>query len=148
MPGTFSNLSFQIVFSTKDRIPVMKKSVRKVLFPYIGGVFKGLGGVVMTIGGMPDHLHVIVRLPTDLPVADAVRTIKSNSSKWMNEQSREMKFGWQRGYSAFSVSRSAVPRVVHFVRNQEKHHRHHSFEDELRALLTKHEIGFDNRFLC
>ena len=143
MSDTFSNLSVHVVFSTKDRIPLITRRVRKRVFPYIGGVIKGLGGTVIAIGGMPDHAHLVARLPTNMCVADFVRKIKANSSKWMNEHSTSVKFGWQRGYGAFSVSQSVVSSVAQYVRNQERHHRLRSFEDELKMLLNRHGIDFD-----
>ena len=108
----------------------------------------GMAGTIITVGGIPDHVHLVVRLPTSLSVADVVRTVKANSSKWMNERFATMKFGWQRGYGAFSVSHSALPAVVNYVRNQERHHRGLSFEEELTILLTKHGIDFDTRHLA
>ena len=147
MSDTFSNLSVHVVFSTKDRIPLITRRVRKRVFPYIGGVIKGLGGKVIAIGGMPDHAHLVARLPTNMCVADFVRKIKANSSKWMNERATDMKFGWQRGYGAFSISQSVVSSVAQYVRNQERHHRSRSFEEELMMLLTRHGIGFDERNL-
>ena len=147
MSDTFSNLSVHVVFSTKDRIPLITRRVRKRVFPYIGGVIKGLGGTVIAIGGMPDHAHRVARLPTNMCVADFVRKIKANSSKWMNERATDMKFGWQRGYGAFSISQSVVSSVAQYVRNQERHHRSRSFEEELMMLLTRHGIGFDERNL-
>ena len=81
MSDAFSNLSIHLVFSTKDRIPLMTKHVRKKLFPYIGGIVKGLGGTVIAVGGMPDHVHVLARVPPKSSVSDVVRTIKANSSK-------------------------------------------------------------------
>jgi putative transposase len=148
MSDTFSNLSVHVVFSTKDRIPLMTRRVRKRIFPYIGGVIKGLGGTVIAIGGTPDHAHLVSRLPTNMCVADFVRKVKSNSSKWMNERATNVKFGWQRGYGAFSVSQSVVSSVAQYVRNQERHHRVRSFEDELKILLTRHGLDFDERYLC
>jgi len=109
MAGTFSNLSVHLVFSTKERLPLMTMPIRDKLFPYMGGIVNGLGGTIITVGGMPDHVHLVARLPTSLSVADVVRTVKTNSSKWMNEEFTTMKFGWQRGYGAFSVSHSALP---------------------------------------
>ena len=102
----------------------------------------------ITIGGMPDHVHLLTRVPTNLTVADAVRAVKANSSKWINERVSNMKFGWQRGYGAFSVSHSDMPRVIDYIRNQYRHHRVRSFKEELELLLTRHEIDFDRRHLC
>ena len=147
MPATFSSLTVHVVFSTKDRIPMMKKRVREVLFPYVGGVVKGTGGVVIAVGGTADHVHIVARVPAKVAIADFVRTLKANSSKWMNERATTMKFGWQRGYGAFSVSQSAVTTVARYVRNQERHHRHRTFEAELRLLLRKHGVGFAERYL-
>jgi len=148
MPGTFSNLSVHVVFSTKDRLPLMTMPIRDELFPYIGGIVRGLGGTIITVGGMPDHVHLVARLPTTVSVADVARIVKANSSKRMNEKFTTMKFGWQRGYGAFSVSHSALPAVVNYVRDQERHHRGLSFEEELTILLTNHEIDFDRRHLA
>ena len=148
MPGTFSNLSVHVVFSTKDRLPLMTMPIRDELFPYIGGIVRGLGGTIITVGGMPDHVHLVARLPTTVSVADVARIVKANSSKRMNEKFTTMKFGWQRGYGAFSVSHSALPAVVNYVRDQERHHRGLSFEEELTILLTKHGIDFDMRHLA
>ena len=148
MSGTFSNLSVHVVFSTKDRLPLMTTPIRDTLFPYMGGIVNGLGGTILTGGGMPDHVHLVARLPTTVSVADVARTVKANSSKWMNEKFTTMKFGWQRGYGAFSVSQSALPAVVNYVRNQERHHRRRTFREELTILLTKHGIDFDTRHLA
>ena len=148
MSGTFSNLSVHVVFSTKDRLPLMTMPIRNKLFPYMGGIVRGLGGTIITVGGMPDHVHLVARLPTTVSVADVARIVKANSSKRMNEKFTTMKFGWQRGYGAFSVSHSALPAVVNYVRDQERHHRGLSFEEELTILLTKHGIDFDTRHLA
>jgi REP element-mobilizing transposase RayT len=145
MSDAFSNLSIHLVFSTKDRIPLMTVGVRNQLFPYIGGIVKGFGGTIIAVGGMPDHVHVLARVPPKSCVSDVVRTIKANSSKKMNEKATAMKFGWQRGYGAFSVSQSAVSSVAQYVRDQERHHRHRSFEEELKMLLTRHGIDVDER---
>ena len=148
MSGTFSNLSVHLVFSTKDRLPLMTMPIRDELFPYIGGIVRGLGGTIITVGGMPDHVHLVARLPTTVSVADVARIVKANSSKRMNEKFTTMKFGWQRGYGAFSVSHSALPAVVNYVRDQERHHRHRSFREELMVLLAKNGIDYDERHLC
>ena len=147
MSDTYSNLSVHLVFSTKDRMPLLTRDVRDHVFPYIGGIVKRQGGTIIAVGGMPDHVHIVVRLPANVCVADFVRVVKSNSSKKTNEHVTGMKFGWQRGYGAFSVSQSALSAVVQYIRNQDQHHRHRSFQDELKILLTKHGIDYDERFL-
>ncbi len=147
MSDTFSSLTYHFVFSTKDRLPLMTRDVCEKLFPYIGGIVRNLGGTVVAVGGMPDHLHLVSTLPTSIAIADAIRTIKANASKWINEHFTTSKFGWQRGYGAFSISRSMVPIVVEYVRNQARHHRDRSFEDELRVLLRVHGIDFDSKHL-
>ena len=147
MSDTYSNLSVHLVFSTKDRMPLLTRDVRDHVFPYIGGIVKRRGGTIIAVGGMSDHVHIVARLPANVCVADFVRVVKSNSSKKTNEHVTGMKFGWQRGYGAFSVSQSTLSAVVQYVRNQEQHHRHRSFQDELKILLTKHGIDHDERFL-
>jgi REP element-mobilizing transposase RayT len=147
MGDTFSNLVVHLVFSTKSRLPLLTKTVREDLYPYMGGIVRGVGGVTIAIGGTTDHIHILARIPTKVSVADFARAVKGNSSKWMNERFTNMRFGWQRGYGAFSVSRSAISRVVEYVRDQEQHHRHRSFLDELKMLLKKHEISYDERYL-
>jgi len=122
--------------------------IRDKLFPYMGGIVRGLGGTIITVGGMPDHIHLVARLATTVSVADVARAVNANSSKWMNEKFTTMKFGWQRGYGAFSISHSALPAVVNYVRNQERHHRHRSFREELMDLLAKNGIDYDERHLC
>ncbi len=125
----------------------MTRDVREQVFPYIGGIVKRQGGTTVAVGGMPDHVHIVARLPTNVCVADFVRTVKANSSKKTNEQATGMKFGWQRGYGAFSVSQSVLSAVAQYVRNQQQQHRHRSFNDELKMLLSKHGIDYDERFL-
>ena len=147
MPGTFSCLTFHVVFSTTNRLPLITRDIREGIYPYIGGIVRGIGGVALGVGGMPDHIHLVARLPPSLPIADAMRTIKANSSKWMNENHQFSKFGWQKGYGAFSVSQSMVATVVEYVGNQEQHHRTSSFSEELAVLLRRHEVEFDLKYL-
>ncbi len=144
MPDTISNPSIHIVFSTQGRLPLIGKAIRPELFAYLGGIVKATGGAVITVGGTADHVHLVVRLPARAPVADIVRVVKANSSKWMNGRIKISKFGWQRGYGAFSVSQSALPLVIEYVRKQERHHQNRSFEVELAILMAKHEIEVNN----
>jgi len=138
MPGTYTSLLYHLVFSTKDRIPLIEAGFREELYSYLGGIIRGEGGVLMEIGGMSDHLHLLVRLKPSIALADLLRCTKANSSKWVNEEKRRMrKFGWQDGYAAFTVSKSQVSRVTRYIANQQTHHAKTDFKQELRGLLDK-----------
>ncbi len=115
---------------------------------YIAGIVRSKGGILLDIGGMPDHVHLITKFKADRSVAEMVRLIKSNSSKWVNERDgRSVRFEWQSGYGAFSVSQSQLEALRHYVRNQEEHHRTRSFQDEFREFLDRHGIEYDERYL-
>jgi REP element-mobilizing transposase RayT len=112
------------------------------------GIVRGEGGTLFAIGGNADHVHMLLKHPAALSVAELLRLVKSNSSKWANEQpSTRRLFGWQRGYAAFSVSQSLVGRVGDYIERQESHHRKVSFQEELIALLKKHGVEYDERYI-
>jgi REP element-mobilizing transposase RayT len=148
MASTFTNLLYHIVFSTKDRMPSIHKALRERLYEYIGGIIRGERGILLEIGGVPDHVHLLVKLKSDMATAEIVRLIKSNSSKWLNESNSPTgRFEWQTGYGAFSVSESQAAKVRQYIRTQESHHAKVSFRDELIGLLKKHGIEYDERYL-
>lgn len=148
MASTFTNLLCHIVFTTKDRLPRINEGIRERLYEYIGGIIRKEGGVLLEIGGVADHVHLLVKLKTDTPIATIIRLIKSRSSKWLNEQpDSEERFEWQAGYGAFSVSESQVARVRRYIQEQENHHKKVSFKDELIVLLQRHRIDYDERYL-
>ena len=147
MAHTYSSLFFHVVWSTKDRMPIIKPLFRKRLFDYMGAIIKNDKGFLISIGGMPDHVHLLIKVSTQCSISDLIRKVKANSSKFINQIYPEVKFGWQSGYGAFSVSSSRINMVQNYILNQEDHHKVHSFEDEFRKLLEKHDIKYDNRFL-
>jgi len=148
MASTLTNLLYHIVFSTKNREPIITAPIRENLYRYIGGIIRGEGGVLLEIGGMPDHVHLVVRFKSEPSVATMIKIIKSKSSKWLNEQpKRPGRFEWQRGYAAFTVSVSQLPNVRAYVRNQEQHHRRKTFQEELRALLDRHGVAYEEQYL-
>jgi REP element-mobilizing transposase RayT len=148
MAGTYTNLLYHLVFSTKDRIPMIGQRLQEDLHAYMGGIIRGEGGHLLEIGGMPDHVHLLTKFKPTKSVSEMLNRIKAKSSKWVNARDRRMrKFGWQDGYAAFSVSESAVPSVRRYIQNQEHHHRRQSFQDEFRALLNKHDIEYDEHYL-
>jgi REP element-mobilizing transposase RayT len=148
MSSTLTNLLYHVVFSTKNREPIITAPIRADLISYMGGIVRGEGGVLLEIGGMPDHVHLVVRFKAEPSVATMVKIVKSKSSKWLNEQpKRPGRFEWQRGYAAFTISVSQLESVRTYVRNQEQHHRRKTFQEELRLLLEKHGVEYDERYL-
>jgi putative transposase len=148
MADTFTNLLYHLVFSTKDRRPLITDDFRERLYEYIGGITRSEGGCLLEIGGVPDHVHILARFKSDLSVAEMVKRIKAKSSKWLNEQpGRSDRFQWQAGYGAFSVSESRAPAVRTYIQRQPEHHARVSLRDELASLLEKNGIEFDERYL-
>jgi REP element-mobilizing transposase RayT len=140
MPDTLTNLLYHAVFATHERAPLIGEKLRPRLHAYIGGIVRSTGGVALEVGGTSDHAHLLARLPPGLSVSDAMRTLKSNSSRWMNQQLGSGTFRWQTGYAAFSVSESQVARVRTYIRRQDEHHRRWSLEKEMEALFAANEI--------
>jgi putative transposase len=145
MSHSYAQNVVHIVFSTKERRPVFGPELRAQMWAYMAGICKNESMFVHAIGGVADHVHLLVRIPATLALAKAVATIKANSSRWAVEQGH--RFAWQQGYGAFSVSASVVPTVVRYIRNQEAHHRKMNFEAEFVALLKKHGVEFDPKFV-
>jgi putative transposase len=148
MARTFSNLLYHIIFTTKNRVPLIHDDLREPLYEYIGGIIRGEGGTLLEIGGVSDHIHLLARFKTDIAVSTMLQKIKGKSSKWVNDlPDRREFFDWQDGYAAFSVSESVVERIRKYIRNQEEHHKRVPFKDELIALLKKNKIAYDERYL-
>jgi putative transposase len=148
MVSTYTNLLYHIIFSTKERRPFINPKLRVELHPSIGGIIRDLKGEPIEIGGVEGHIHILAKLPATLALSDALREIKSNSSKWAGERPDLVRtFLWQTGYAAFTVSKSQVVVVRKYIRNQELHHRRKSFKQELVSLLKKNDIDYDERYL-
>ena len=148
MAGAYCNLLYHVLFSTKGCRPLIESAMKPRLHDYIGGIVRGEDGDLLEINSVADHVHVAARLHPTRAVADVVRLIKSNSSKWANEEFRSgPKFAWEVGYAAFTVSQSQVPRLLAYIQGQEEHHRKHDFRRELVALLRRNGIAFEERYL-
>ena len=143
---SFTNLLCHVVFSTKDRRPAITPDLREPLYQYAGGIIRGEGGVQLEIGGVEDHLHILLKLRPDQSLSDLMRQLKTNSSGWAGEQTSAWP-GWQDQYAGFSVSESQVGAVRHYIATQQEHHRKMSFRDELIGLLRKHNIEFEERYI-
>jgi putative transposase len=146
MGSTFYSLHYHVVFSTKERRPLIRSDWRASLHQYLGGTVRGLGGVAETIGGVEDHVHLLLSLKTTDAPAAIIREFKKASSVWAAE-THEKLFSWQEGYSIFTVSWTHVPVVRRYIANQEVHHRKKSFVDELKRLLEKNGVNYDPQYL-
>ena len=146
MSHTYTNLLSHVVFSTKDRRPFIDAEIKPRLLGYINGIVNEGGGKVLSLNSMPDHLHLLCESPPTLSMSDAMRIVKTNSTRWVHEELRKP-FGWQTGYAAFSVSRSNVTAVANYIEAQEAHHRKRTFEEEFVELLIKHGVDYDSRFV-
>lgn len=140
-------LNYHFIFSTKDRAPTITSELRLRLHAYLGGIIRSFDGVSLCVGGICDHVHIACSLSQNKAIADVIREIKTNSSKWVHREFGLKDFAWQTGYSAFTVSKSGLPNLRKYIENQEEHHKKISFVDELLALLTKHEIDYDEKYL-
>lgn len=147
MSRTFTNLLTHIIFSTKDREPLVVPEVKAELYAYLGGLTRELKGKAYGINGTADHVHVLVALPPVVSISEAMRFIKSNSSGWIHDKWPRRAFAWQLGYGAFSVSKSNVPGVLKYIANQEAHHRRSTFKEEFVDFLRRHEIDYDERYI-
>jgi putative transposase len=145
MAHAFSRNHIHLIFSTKERRNTIAKEWQQRLWAYLGGICENHEMIALAVGGTQNHVHILFHLPTKIALAKAVVLLKANSSKWMGEQG--IKFSWQEGYGAFSVSASNLDQVTRYIQNQEAHHRKTSSEDEFRALLRKHDVEYDPQYL-
>jgi putative transposase len=149
VPQSLSNLLVHIIFSTKDREPLLRDpAILADMHRYLGGLVAQQGGKCLTAGGVADHVHLLVVLPRTMPASDLVRELKRGSSLWAKRKDISLKhFAWQTGYGAFSVGQGEVEVVRNYILKQEEHHRKKTFEEEYLAFLHKYGIGFDERYL-
>jgi len=130
-----------VVFSTKNREPFIESEIEELIYNYISGIGRNLGIPILKIGGMSDHIHILLMLPSTISLSSAIHRIKGSSSRWINKQFfNENEFKWQGGYSAFSVSVSNLDKVKQYIEHQKIHHQYYSFEEEHRGFLRRHNI--------
>lgn len=147
MPSTHTSLHYHLIFSTKDRLPLIRAEIRERVHAYLGGVIRGIGGTPLEVGGIADHVHLLIGLKPTHVLADVMRVLKGDSSKWIHSELGVRDFAWQEGYGAFTVSKSSIVSVRDYVRNQEEHHRKRTFHEEYLDFLEKMEIEYDERYL-
>ena len=139
MSHSFTHLVYHIVYATKDRRPCIDEAIQPELYAVLGNLVRDQGGVPFAVNGMPEHVHVLARLPASRALSDVVRAIKARSSSWLSISVSD--FVWQTGYGAFTVSKSCEETVRHYIENQKQHHADRTYLDEFRVLLKAH--GYD-----
>ncbi len=148
MPQSFTYLHYHLIFSTKSRLPTITADLQPRLYDYLGGILRSEKSILLAAGGMPDHVHFLCSLSKELAVAEALRLLKANSSKWIHETfPHHRAFAWQAGYGAFAVSYSHLDLVKRYIAGQAEHHRRLTFQEEFVAFLRKHYLEFDEQYL-
>lgn len=147
MANTFASLTFHLIWSTKNREPFITSEVRERLYAYIGGIVKREKGKLICIGGIEDHVHLLISLHPNVAISILMREIKSKSSSFMKGILKQNAFGWQDGYGVFSVSTSAIEKVIHYINNQKEHHRTLTFREEFALFLKRHQIEYEEKYL-
>ena len=146
MASSLVKTNVHIIFHIKSNSVPMRTSDLTRIFSYIGGILKNMGSIPIVVGGMPDHIHILSSLPSNMSISDMVRIIKTESSKWIKTLDDYYEcFSWQNGYGAFSVSPSILERTENYIRNQVEHHKSHTFIDEYKTLLSAYGISYDER---
>ena len=148
MPQSLARLNIHLIFSTKNREPLIGDGVRESLHAYMATVLKNMGCPAVLINSVQDHVHLLFDLSRSVSVSQVVEEIKTSSSKWIKKQGSEFEyFAWQAGYGAFAVSESNVQTVREYIANQTEHHRHKTFQEEYRLFLERHCVMFDERYV-
>ena len=148
MPQSLSQVILHLIFSSKNREPWLDADVRPRMHAYLATICRDLDAEAFRVGGVADHVHLVVTLPRTLSQSALVEEIKKLSSKWIKGLDPKCRqFYWQRGYGAFSLGRSQLDAVVKYISEQEEHHRRVSFQDEFRRVLTKYGVPLDERYV-
>tara|TARA_R110001592_G_scaffold82187_1_gene243573 strand:- start:7804 stop:8265 length:462 start_codon:yes stop_codon:yes gene_type:complete len=148
MANTYTQIHIQTVFAVQNRQSLINKEWKDELYKYITGIIQNHNHKVLQINGMPDHIHILFGMRPTQSLSDLMKQVKQDSSKWINKKGFvNGKFSWQAGYGAFSYSKSEISNVMHYIKNQEVHHKSVSFQDEYLQLLNEFNIEFDERFI-
>ena len=146
MSHTYVSGLIHCVFSTKLRRNLIKPELQSDLWSFLGGIARKNGCKALIVGGTENHVHILLSLPADMPLAKAMQLIKGASSRWMNE-THTKNFAWQEGYGAFTVGISQKGDTIAYIQSQPEHHRKRSFEEEFIAFVKKHDVEYDPRYV-
>jgi putative transposase len=148
MANTYTSLYYHFTFSTKNREPWIVPTNEARVWAYIGGIARQHKMTALQVGGIEDHIHALVMAPATLAPSQIAQYLKGDSSKWFHEEFPRMRgFEWQDGYGGFTVSKSQVPEIIEYIKNQPQHHRKRTFQEEYLELLKKHGVDYDERYL-
>jgi REP-associated tyrosine transposase len=148
VPQSYTNLQYHLIFSTRDRVPAITTPMRPRLYEYLGGILREEHGVLVAAGGTAAHVHLLAGIAKTQSVADALRAIKANSSRWIHDTFPGMgQFGWQTGYGAFTIGHSGISNVKEYIDRQEEHHQTVTFQEEFLEFLRRYGVPYDERYL-
>ena len=145
---SFTSSLHHCVFATKERETWLTRELRERLWPYLGGIARKNGMRALAIGGVTDHLHILLSLPATMSISKAMQLVKGHSSKWIHERFPALQqFAWQKGYGAFSIGVSGIDETRAYIRDQEEHHRTRTYREEVIMFLERHGLPFDETML-
>ncbi|MDR1876723.1 MAG: IS200/IS605 family transposase [Flavobacteriaceae bacterium] len=148
MANTYTQIHIHTVFAVQNRISLIDKSWKDRLYQYIVAIIQNQGHKVLSIGGMPDHIHILFGFRPTQSLSELMQKVKRDSSEWINKEKMVMgKFSWQKGYGAFSYSKSQITQVVNYIERQEEHHQRLSFIEEYKKILTDFGLEYDERYV-
>src|SRR5688572_11326458 len=148
MPQSLASILVHLIFSTKNRQPMIEPVIESELHPYLATVFRGLDSPALTMNNTADHIHILFRLGRKISLAKVVEEVKSSSSKWIKTKGPQYKlFYWQNGYGAFSIGESGVAALKTYIAKQKEHHRKKTFQQEFREFLAKYRVEYDERYV-
>jgi REP element-mobilizing transposase RayT len=148
MPHSHADLLVHAIFSTKERQRLLQGDLPQRLFPYMRKIARQLSSEIYIINGADDHVHLLISVPPNRALAEIMRVVKCNSSRWVRQEFPDQgSLGWQRGYAAFSVSRSNRKAVYDYIARQQVHHKSQSFMNEFTMFLRKHQVEYDERYI-
>jgi putative transposase len=148
MANTYTSLYYHLIFSTKNHVKCISQEIEQRIWAYLGGVARTHKMIALQIGGVDDHIHILVSAPATLSLSQIAQCLKGDSSKWIHQEFPALSgFAWQAGYGGFTVSKSNLPEVVRYIQNQREHHRQKTFQEEYLEFLKKHGIEYDERFV-
>lgn len=148
MPQSLAAIYVHLIFSTKNRQPLIRPEIEEGLYTYQTGILRNLDSPLICVNGTVDHMHILFRLGRKISIAEVVEELKKSSSKWMKTKGPEYRdFYWQSGYGAFSIGKSGIQEVRRYIANQKEHPRTKTFQEEFRAFLAKYEIEYDEHYV-